>query len=122
MDIFLILIGVTLLIIGLLGSILPIIPGPPLSYLGIIVLHLTSRFDFSFELLLFYGILMVVITVADYIVPIYGTKKMGGSKYGMWGSTIGLIIGIFFFPPLGLIIGPFAVPLLVKLLKVKLLR
>ena len=108
MDYFLIFLGILLLITGLLGSILPIIPGPPISYAGMVVLHFTDRFSFSDTTLIVYGIFMVIITVLDYVVPAWGTKKMGGSKYGIWGSTIGLIVGLFFFPPLGLIIGPFA--------------
>lgn len=108
MDVFLIITGVMLLFLGLAGAVLPVLPGPPLSYAGLLLIHFTDRYQFSGTLLLIYGVLMVVITVADYIVPVWGTKKMGGSKYGMWGSTIGLIIGLFFFPPMGIIIGPFA--------------
>jgi len=107
MDIFLILLGLSLIIIGLLGSVLPVIPGPPLSFAGLLALHFTSKFEFSFTLLLIYGILMILIIILEYVIPIYGTKKMGGTKYGMWGSTIGLIAGLFVFPPFGLIIGPF---------------
>jgi len=108
MDTFLIITGIMLLLLGLAGAVLPVLPGPPLSYAGLLLFHFTDRFQYSNTLLIVYGILMVVITIADYVVPVYGTKKMGGTKYGMWGSTIGLIIGIFFFPPLGIIIGPFA--------------
>jgi len=107
MDIVLILCGCCLLIIGLLGSVLPVIPGPPLSFVALLLFHFTSKYQFSTGLLLIYGVLMVIITVLDYVIPVYGTKKMGGSKYGMWGSTIGLLIGIFIFPPIGLILGPF---------------
>jgi hypothetical protein len=53
------------------------------------------------------GVIMVVVSILDYLVPIYGTKKFGGSKRGVWGSTIGLIVGIFILPILGIVIGPF---------------
>ncbi len=119
MDIFLILCGCCFLIIGLLGSVLPVIPGPPLSFVGMLLFHLTTKFHFSTSLLLIYGIAMVIITVVDYIIPIYGTKKMGGSKYGMWGSTIGLIIGLFIFPPFGLILGPFVGAFIGEIIKGK---
>ena len=108
MDTLLILFGILLLITGLIGSVLPVIPGPPLCYAGMILIHLTTKYEFSFSILLIYGILTAIVVILDYIIPIYGTKKMGGSKYGIWGSTIGLLIGIFFFPPIGIIVGPFA--------------
>ncbi len=106
MDFILLSIGVVLIVIGLLGCILPIIPGPPLSFVGLIMLHLTEKGDFSTNFLLIMGFLAVFVTVLDYIVPIWGTKRFGGSKAGVWGSTIGLIVGLFFFPPIGIILGP----------------
>jgi len=117
MEYLLIIIGICLLIIGIIGSILPIIPGPPIGYLGMLLLHFTSRFEFSLNVLIVYGILMVVITVADYIIPIYATKKMGGSKHGMWGCTVGMIVGLFIFPPFGIIFGPFVGALVGELIK-----
>ncbi|MFO7940331.1 MAG: DUF456 domain-containing protein [Bacteroidales bacterium] len=106
MDYILIGIGIVFLIIGLLGCILPVIPGPPLSYVGLIMLQLTDKGDFSTNFLLIMAFLAVFVTVLDYIVPIWGTKRFGGSKSGVWGSTIGLIVGLFFFPPVGIILGP----------------
>jgi len=85
---------------------LPILPGPPLSYLGLLLLHLTVSVEFSTKFLISWGIITVLVSVFDYIVPILGTRYFGGSKYGIWGSVAGLLAGMF-FPPLGLIIGPF---------------
>jgi uncharacterized protein YqgC (DUF456 family) len=97
-----------LMIIGLVGCILPVIPGPPVSFVGLLLLHFTSFADFSFEFLLMFGCIAVIVTILDYIVPIWGTKKFGGSRAGMWGAGIGLVLGLIFIPPLGIIIGPFA--------------
>lgn len=108
MDTLLIIIGIVLLIAGLAGSVLPVLPGPPLSFLALVILHLTSRHPFSTERLVFWGIAAVAITILDYWVPVYGTRKFGGTKRGATGSAIGLIIGILFLGPFGVIIGPFA--------------
>jgi hypothetical protein len=70
-------------------------------------LQATSFVDFSSQLLWTLGIATVVVTVLDYFVPIWGLKKFGGSKAGIWGSTIGLLIGMF-MGPLGIFIGAFA--------------
>lgn len=107
MDIVLIIIGSILVIVGVLGCFLPIIPGPPISFFALLLLQWTERAPFSSETLWTWGIVTVAVTVLDYVVPIYGTKKFGGTKRGIWGSTIGLLLGLFFFPPLGIIIGPF---------------
>src|SRR6056297_273966 len=107
MDYVLLVLGLVLLIVGLLGCILPIIPGPPLSYGGIILLHLTKFGDFSTNFLVLFAIVAAVVTILDYFVPIWGTKRFGGTKYGSWGATIGVVLGIFMFPPLEIIILPF---------------
>lgn len=106
MDIFLIILAGILLFLGLLGSILPVLPGTPLSYLGILLLHFTSKVEFSIEFLVLWAILVILVQVLDYIIPIWGTKKFGGSKFGVWGSMLGIIVGMF-FGPLGIIFGPF---------------
>ncbi len=106
MDTLLIITGIILLIAGLAGSVLPIIPGPPLSYLALLALHFTSYKAFTTDFLVVMGIVVVILTVLDYMVPAWGATKFGGTKYGAWGSTIGLIIGLF-MGPFGIIIGPF---------------
>ena len=107
MDILLIVLGAVFIISGVLGCVLPIIPGPPLSYIGLLLLHFTERYQFSSKFLLIWAIITVVVYALDYLIPAWGTKKFGGSKRGVWGSIIGLVIGMFFFPPFGIIIGPF---------------
>jgi uncharacterized protein YqgC (DUF456 family) len=106
LDIILITLAGFLALAGLAGSILPVLPGPPLSYLTLISLYYTTHEPFSIRFLVVTGIIMILITALDYWVPVYGSKKFGGSKLGVRGSTIGLIAGIFIFPPIGLILGP----------------
>ncbi len=106
MDILLIAISVLLLLIGILGSIFPILPGPPITFCGLLLVQFTSRHPFSVELLIIFGLLAIFSAVIDNILPVYATKKFNGSKKGIWGSAIGLFFGLFFFPPFGIIIGP----------------
>jgi len=106
MDIFLIISGSLLMILGIAGCLLPILPGPPLSYLGLIAIHFTSKIDFSSKFLISWGIIVTLVSILDYVIPIWGTKFFGGSKYGVWGSMAGLLAGLF-IPPIGIIIGPF---------------
>ena len=107
MDIFLILIGLILMIGGIIGSFIPILPGPITSWFGILMLNFTNTIPINYTLLIITLIIAIGIFVLDYIIPAIGTKKFGGSKYGIYGTTIGLIIGLLFFPPFGIIIGPF---------------
>ncbi len=104
-DYILLILGIFLMIMGIIGCLVPILPGPPLSYLGLILLHLTRFGQFTKPALITLGAIAVVVTILDYIVPIWGTKKFGGSKYGMRGATVGLIIGLF-LGPLGIVLGP----------------
>lgn len=107
MDLILTILGFICIIVGLLGCFLPIIPGPPISFLAILFLEWTEKSPFDSETLWTWGLITVAVTALDYVVPIYGTRKFGGTKRGVWGSTIGLVVGLFFFPPFGIIIGPF---------------
>ncbi len=106
MDYFLLALAIILILVGLIGCVLPIIPGPPLSFLGILTLHFTKFAEYSTNFLLILAFIAILVTVLDYIVPIWGTKKFGGTKAGMWGAAIGMIIGMIFLGPLGLILGP----------------
>jgi uncharacterized protein YqgC (DUF456 family) len=107
MDIFLIFTGSILLLGGIVGCIAPFLPGPPLVYGSLILLQVSSYNPFSEKFLIIWAIVTLAVVIADYYIPVWGTKKFGGTKSGVWGATIGLIIGMFFFPPLGLIVGPF---------------
>jgi uncharacterized protein YqgC (DUF456 family) len=106
MDILLIVLGAICLLLGLIGCVAPVLPGVPLSYLGLLLLHFTNRVQFSWQFLVVWGVVVVVIQILDYFIPAWGTKKFGGTKYGVWGSTIGLFVGLF-MGPLGIVIGPF---------------
>lgn len=105
-DYILLTFAIILMILGIIGCLVPVLPGPPLSYLGLVLLHFSKFADFSSAILITMASIAVVVSILDYIVPVWGTKKFGGSKYGTRGATVGLIIGLF-LGPLGIIIGPF---------------
>lgn len=106
MDILLLVLGLVFICLGILGSLLPILPGPPLSWVGLLMIHLTKSVPMNWWFLGITLSVALIIFVLDYIIPAVGTKKFGGSKAGVIGTTIGLIVGLF-FPPFGIIIGPF---------------
>ena len=99
--------GIILTFAGLVGCILPLIPGPPLGYAAILIAQYTLDKPFTTQFMSVWLILVILVTLLDYYVPIWGTRRFGGSKSGVWGSTIGLVVGLFFFPPFGIIAGPF---------------
>ena len=110
MDIALAVLGTVLVLLGFIGSILPVIPGPPISWVGLLLLKWTDyitdhgdAYGNALWILLFF---VILVTILDYVVPIMGTRKFGGSKRGVWGATIGVVVGLFFGPP-GIILGPF---------------
>lgn len=107
MDIFWLIVAIVLMIVGIAGSLLPVLPGPPLSYAALWVMQLRSEPPFSTKLLLIFLGVTIIVTLLDYWIPVYGTKRFGGTRYGVWGCTIGLIAGLF-FPPWGIVLGPFA--------------
>jgi uncharacterized protein len=106
MDYLLLTVGILFIILGIIGCLAPVLPGPPLSFLGLVLVHFTRFADISTNLFIILGAIVVIVSILDYVVPIWGTRKFGGSKYGARGATVGLIIGLF-LGPVGLIIGPF---------------
>lgn len=107
MDYFLIIVGIIFAITGILGCFLPFLPGPPLNYVALLLLHFTSNHQFTTKFLVIWAIVSAIVVLIDYLIPIWGTKKFGGSKQGVWGSVLGLVAGLFIFPPFGIILFPF---------------
>ena len=107
MDTFLIILALVFGIVGLLGSVLPALPGAPFSYLGLLLLLPCEGVEISTASLWIYGIFLAIVSILDYIAPAWLTNLSGGGKQATRGSMAGLIAGLFFFPPWGLIIGPF---------------
>lgn len=99
--------GIVLSVVGIIGSVLPALPGPPLNYIALLILHFSGRHEFTDRFLISWLIITLAVLALDYLIPIYGARMSGGTKKGIWGATIGLVAGIFFFPPFGMIIGPF---------------
>jgi uncharacterized protein YqgC (DUF456 family) len=107
MEVLLYILGGLFLLAGMVGALVPVLPGPPLSYIGLLLFHFSDKFQFSTRFLIIWGVIAALVTLVDYVVPLWGTKRFGGTKMGVRGATVGLIIGIFFFPPIGIILGPF---------------
>jgi len=106
MEHFLLVITILLVVLGFLGSFLPVLPGPPLAFCGLLLLKFTEQYEPSNQILLIYFVVGLIITILDYYIPVLGTKVLGGSKRGKIGSIIGLVIGLF-IGPFGIIFGPF---------------
>ena len=115
MELVLIIISFILVIVGLLGCILPVLPGPPLAYVGLLLVHVTDKVDFSPAQLVCWLLLVVVLQVLDYLTPMLGSKYTGGTEYGNRGSIAGTVLGLFFMP-WGIIVGPFIGAVLGELL------
>jgi uncharacterized protein YqgC (DUF456 family) len=108
LTVTLIILGLLLALLGLIGCLLPVIPGPPISFVALLVLSYAKNWEaFSVTFLVVMGVLTIVVVVLDYVVPAGGAKKYGASKTGVAGSIIGMLAGVFFFPPFGLFIGAF---------------
>lgn len=106
--IVLIILGFILIIVGLVGSVAPGLAGPPFSFAALILLSIAKHWEpFSAQFLVVMGGLTGLALVLDYILPALGARRYGASKYGFWGAGVGMIIGIFFIPPWGMIIGAF---------------
>jgi len=106
-ETILIIFGLLIAVVGLIGCIIPAIPGPPLNFLSLVILELAIESAFPMDFYFLWGGITIVLTFLDYILPIMGAKVYKASSYGIWGSIIGMILGILFFPPFGMILGLF---------------
>lgn len=107
MDILWIIVGIILVLVGIIGAIVPGIAGPIVSFAALLVLQLKKMPPFEEDTLVIFGVIAAAVTFLDYVVPVWGTKKFGGTKMGVRGSTIGLLVAFFGLPLLGIVIGPF---------------
>ena len=97
MDTLILILAAIIMCLGIAGSFLPVLPGPLTSWVGFIVLDASDSFSLSSTFIIITGIISAVIFILDYAIPAMGTKKFGGSRYGVIGTTLGLIIGLFLF-------------------------
>ncbi|HZW63418.1 MAG TPA: DUF456 domain-containing protein [Flavobacteriaceae bacterium] len=109
MDILLFSLGLLFMLVGILGSFLPVLPGPPISWLGLLLLYLTKAIPDDWTFLIITLAVALLVVILDYIIPVMGTKRYGGSKLGVIGTTVGLLVAIVFpvLGFLGIIIWPF---------------
>jgi uncharacterized protein YqgC (DUF456 family) len=109
MDIALLIFGFLLMLVGIIGSFLPVLPGPTVSWIGLLLLYLTKVVPDDWVFLGITLVIALVVFALDYIIPAVGTKKFGGTRAGMIGTTLGLLVALFVpvLGPLGIIIWPF---------------
>ena len=112
------IIAFVLLILGLLGSIIPGLPGPPLSFIGILLIHFFTGTQFSNSFLLSWVVIVILVFLLDYFMQVWGVKKFGGGRKAILGTFLGLFMGLF-FPPIGLLLGPFFGAFIGALLEVR---
>lgn len=106
MNTLLIVAAIACGIIGLLGAIIPVLPGTLLSLAGLILAYFTDGSEITVNMLIIWSIISVIVVILDYILPGYFSKRFGGTKSGVTGATVGVILGMF-FGPVGIIFGPF---------------
>lgn len=107
MSIFFLILGAVAILTGIVGCILPLLPGPPVAWLGLLLLHFSEYAHVSGRLLIITAAITILIMLLDYFMPVWATKRFGGTKAGQRGAAIGIIVG-FFIGPWGIIIGPLA--------------
>lgn len=106
METALIIIAIACGVVGLIGAVVPVIPGTLISYAGLLVVSFTEGSNVGVAKLVVWGVISVAVIVLDYILPAFLSKRFGGTKWGSWGATIGTLLGLL-FGPVGIILGPF---------------
>lgn len=106
MEITLSILAIVFGVVGCIGCIVPVLPGVLLTYAGYVCLYFVDGVEMSMAWLITFGVLTLILTILDYLLPAYLTKRSGGTKAGEIGATIGVIVGLF-FGPIGIIGGPF---------------
>ncbi|MFC2133606.1 DUF456 domain-containing protein [Bacteroidota bacterium] len=104
MDILVLIIGFLLTVAGVIGCIIPALPGPPFNLVALILLQISFPDTFRGNMLIIFTSLTLIVTGLDYVLPLIGAEKFGVSKYGVIGSFTGMIVGLF-FTPVGMILG-----------------
>lgn len=104
-EVAILIVGLLLNGLGILGCIIPAIPGPVFSWLSLLLFFFLPERDFSTTTLVVSGLLMAAVALIDYVVPVLSAKKFGSSKEGVYGGMIGIVVGLF-FSPVGIILGP----------------
>lgn len=118
MDILITICAILCGIIGVLGAVLPVLPGPALSFVGMVLAYFNGGDTITERTLWIWGIVTIVVSILDYILPGYFSKIFGGTKAGITGATIGVFVGLF-MGPLGIILGPFVGAVIGELLHEK---
>ena len=114
LTVLLVTLGILCIVVGLVGCVVPVIPGPPISYAGLLLAWAVRGWSteaLGWVTVLVLGIAVVVVTIYDTLAPVLGAKRYGASKAGLWGSVIGMVVGVLgFLPvgPLGMLVGAFA--------------
>lgn len=106
METLIIILAILAGVIGIAGSILPGLPGTPVSWVGLLLLYIWGPEEMALKTLIIWGIVVAIVSVIDYVVPMYFTKLTGGSKYAERGALVGLVAGII-LTPVGMILGSF---------------
>lgn len=107
MDTILLILGFVCVVVGIFGSFLPVLPGPIVSWVGLLLLYFTEKVATNYWVLGISLVVVLIISILDYMIPAKGTKKFGGSSYGIWGTNIGMLVGVFVPIPFGFIVGAF---------------